>query len=110
MWQDCIDGCQRGTGLAAACSFQRGAAAVPGRAALRSAAAAAAAAQEEDYNEQARQRAQQLAQAHPMRDAFAGVMPVAHVRLEAAGGLRWAVRCLACPAGTSIGELRQVGS
>ncbi|GAB4813839.1 hypothetical protein N2152v2_000885 [Parachlorella kessleri] len=58
-------------------------------------------------DEVAKARAQQLAQQRPMRTAFAGVTPVAQIRLEPAGGLEWAMRYLCCPAGMSIGELRQ---
>lgn len=87
----------------------------PRSAGMEEAAAALAemdATEEEDVVdpvEAGRQRASQLAQQFPMRNAFSGVTPIAHIRLEAVGQLDWEVRHLSCPAATSVGQLKQVG-
>lgn len=65
---------------------------------------------EDDAAEKARLRAMQLAQQYPMRAAFNGVNPIAHIRLEAAGSVRWDMKFLACPANVSVGQLKQTMS
>ena len=63
-------------------------------------------AQEVMSAEEARERAQQLAAAHPLAEGLAG--GVAHVQLQLGSGPAWSMAWLACPTSASVSQLAEV--